>query len=163
MIWNDTRLSLESNKPRGSWYGLTEVDQNEIYFPTLQISGAKTIQRTRKYGPKDSDYFWFKSPHNFEYQQALKATIYCSFDFQTYPFDAHYCDFNFVPTDNTIFALSLDPPELRFNKLESKSYKKYFLTFHVGLMYVLDLRNLQEQVKKAFGFKIVLTYLSLFE
>ena len=46
-------LSLESNKPRGSWYGLTEVDQNEIYFPTLQISGAKTIQRTRKYGPKD--------------------------------------------------------------------------------------------------------------
>ena len=115
-----TRLSLESNKPRENWYGLTEVDQNEIYFPTLQISGAKTIQRTRKYGPKDSDYFWFKSPHNFEYQQALKATIYCSFDFQTYPFDAHYCDFNFVPTDNTIKALSLDPPELRFKKLESK-------------------------------------------
>ena len=119
MIWNDTRLSLESNKPTGSWYGLTEVDQNEIYFPTLQISGAKTIQRTRKYGPKDSDYFWFKAPHNFEYQQALKATIYCSFDFQTYPFDTHYCDFNFVAVDHTPVALLLDPPELRFKKLES--------------------------------------------
>ena len=120
VIWNDTRLSLESNKPRGSWYGLTEVDQNEIYFPTLQISGAKTIQRTRKYGPKDSDYFWFQSPHNFEYQQELKATIYCSFDFQTYPFDTHYCDFNFVAVDAPTVTLLLDPPELRFEKLESK-------------------------------------------
>jgi hypothetical protein len=121
-----TRISLESNKPSGSWYGLTEADQNEIYFPTLQISGAKTIQRTRKYGPKDSDYFWFKDPHNFEYQQALKATIYCSFDFQTYPFDTHYCDFNFVAVDNTIKALSLDPPELRFKNLKVNRTKSIF-------------------------------------
>ena len=67
------------------------------------MSGSKTIQRTRNYGPKDSDYFWFQSPHNFEYQQALKATIYCSFDFQTYPFDTHYC---------TVVGLSTDPAPL---------------------------------------------------
>ena len=135
MSWNSTQLStwahkchfsLESNKPRGDWYSLTEVDQNEIYFPTLKISGAKTIQRTRNYGPKDSDYFWFQSPHNFEYQQELKATIYCSFDFQTYPFDTHYCDFNFVAVDHTPVALLLDPPELRFKKLKTNSWKTVF-------------------------------------
>ena len=106
---------------RDSWYGLTEVDQNEIYFPTLQISGAKTIQRTRKYGSKDNDYFWFQSPYNLEYQQAIKASIYCSFDFQTYPFDTHYCDFHFVAADNTIGSLALDPPELRFGHLGAKT------------------------------------------
>ena len=68
-----------------TFYGLNEADESTIYFPTLQISGAKTVQRTRKYGPTDNDYFWFSSPHNFEYQQALKATIYCSFDFKVSP------------------------------------------------------------------------------
>ena len=87
----------------------------------MQISGAKTIQRTRKYGPKDNDYFWFTSPYNLEYQQALKASIYCSFDFQTYPFDIHYCDFHFVAAENTIGSLALDPPELRFGHLGAKT------------------------------------------
>ena len=49
----------------------------------------------RNYGPIDNDFFWIKYPHLIEYQQALKVTIYCSFDFKTFPFDSHNCDFNF--------------------------------------------------------------------
>ena len=125
-------FSLESNKPRGSWYSLTEVDQNEIYFPTLKISGAKTIQRTRNYGPKDSDYFWFQTPHNFEYQQEQKPTIYCSFDFQTYPFDTHYCDFKFCCCGSYTCCPFTRSPRIKVQKTQKQINKKYFLTFPVG-------------------------------
>ena len=38
-----------------------EKDQAQIWSPTLQIDRAKTIQRTRKFGPTERDYFWYDS------------------------------------------------------------------------------------------------------
>ena len=73
------------------WYAIKEDDQNQLYFPTLQINEAKLVSRTRKYGPTDEDFFWFFYPHNFEFQQALKVEIYCTFDFKSFPFDSHEC------------------------------------------------------------------------
>ena len=51
-VWHDTRISLESNQKwvGGEWYEVNEMDQNNIFTPTLVIAGSKTIVRTRKYG-----------------------------------------------------------------------------------------------------------------
>ena len=59
VVWYDTRLSLESNNPNKSikWYAVNEFDQLQIFIPTLEISGTKTIVRTIKYGAKDKNYF----------------------------------------------------------------------------------------------------------
>ena len=78
------------------WYAIKEDDQNQLYFPTLRINEAKLVSRTRKYGPTDEDFFWFFYPHNFEFQQALKVEIYCTFDFKSFPFDSHECDFKYA-------------------------------------------------------------------
>ena len=88
------------------WYAINEVDQKLIYTPTLKILAAKSIQRTRNYGAKDQDYFWFLYPNSIiEYQQALKVTIYCSFNFQSFPFDNHICDVKFGGIGNLKRAL----------------------------------------------------------
>ena len=59
VVWYDTRLTLESNNPNKSikWYAVNEFDQLQIFTPTLEISGTKTIVRTIKYGAKDKNYF----------------------------------------------------------------------------------------------------------
>ena len=96
----------------------------------MQISGAKAIQRTRNYGPIDNDFFWLKYPHHLEYQQSLQVTIYCSFDFKTFPFDYHNCDFNFGSVGNGMEKILLDSSKVR--------YKKQFVLFGQGLLRLDD-------------------------
>ena len=93
---------------------MNEKDAFQIYFPTLQIGNAKEITRTRKYGPQDDDYFWFLYPHYFEYQQALKVVIYCTFDFTSFPFDSHVCDLNFGASTSYDTVLKLNETILRY-------------------------------------------------
>ena len=100
------------------YYNVNEKDQHDVYFPTLQISDAKLVSRTRKYGPQDEDYFWFLYPHNFEYQQALKVEIYCTFDFTSFPFDAHECDFNFGASSSYDVVLRLNETMLRYQNFK---------------------------------------------
>ena len=88
------------------WYQLDEKDQAQIWSPTLQIDRAKTIQRTRKFGPTEKDYLWYDSSNSIlEYQQAMKVTIYCSFDFKSFPFDSNHCDFTFFASDTSLYLL----------------------------------------------------------
>ena len=120
VVWYDTRLSLESNNPNKSikWYAVNEFDQTQIFTPTLEISGTKTIVRTRKYGAIDKDYFWyFHTDNMMEYQQSLKVKIYCSIDFKHFPFDSHNCDLNFGASGITINALKMSATTMNYKNL----------------------------------------------
>ena len=117
VVWYDTRLSLESNNLNKSmnWYGVNEFDQTQIFTPTLEISGTKTIVRTRKYGAIDKDYFWYLHPDGMlEYQQSLKVTIYCSMNFEHFPFDYHKCDLNFGASGIENYALKMNPAKINY-------------------------------------------------
>ena len=105
------------------WYQVNEVDQNQIFFPTLQIIGAWKIERMRHYGPMDNDYFWFLHPNMMEwqlhpdmleFQQHLKVTIYCPFVFKTFPFDTNYCDFSFGALENENKSIQLNSTRIRY-------------------------------------------------
>ena len=72
------------------------------------------MHKTRKFGPTEKDYFWLRVPNSrLEYQQAIKVTLYCTFNFESFPFDSNYCDFSFFPSDNANF-LNLNASEIRF-------------------------------------------------
>ena len=78
-------LPLETKDPteKVKWYEVNAIDQGNIYTPTLSIEGSKSISRTGKSGANDKDYFWYNHFTNLmDYRQALKSTIYCSFDFK---------------------------------------------------------------------------------
>ena len=94
------------------WYEINEQDSNEIYFPSLQILGAKSLKRERRYGPNDKDFYWFKYPHLVEYQMALKVTIYCSFEFEHFPFDYHECNFDYGSASSMSTTLQLNTTRL---------------------------------------------------
>ena len=108
-----TRLTHNFFRTLG-WYAINKDDQNQVYFPTLQINEAKSVSRTRKYGPTDEDFFWFLYPHFFEFQQALKVEIYCTFDFTSFPFDSHECDFEYGASSSYSSVLILNEPWVRY-------------------------------------------------
>ena len=126
------------------WYAINEVDQYEVYFPTLQISDAKSVSRTRKYGPQDEDYFWFSYPHQFEYQQALKVEIYCTFDFTSFPFDAHECDFNFGASSSFSSVLMLNETFLRYKNIKRMYGEGPIIFDHTRLPFNVSLESVGE-------------------
>ena len=83
------------------WFRIIKDEEN-IYIPTLQFNNADTIQRVRKSGTTNKDSLWFQQPNSVEYSQVLKATIYCTFNFESFPFDTHYCDLTFFTIDDSV-------------------------------------------------------------
>ncbi len=108
---------------------MDEVDQKKVFFPTVQFIGAKKVERIIDCGPNtNNNFFWFLYPklldyqlypNMLEYQQALKITIYCSFDFQAYPFDSHDCNFDFGLKEVESYRIKMNSTRIRYQK-----YKK---------------------------------------
>ena len=67
--------------------------KNQLFFPKIAFFNTKHIEKQLDYGVGNLEYFWMEFPHSLEYKEAIKATSYCQFEFETYPFDLHQCDF----------------------------------------------------------------------
>ena len=91
---------------------MKKSDIPQIFSPQLKIVNAKHIQEVRNYGPEEYIYYWFKRPHHFEYRRSFRALIYCSFDFNEFPFDKHSCDFNIGSISHSINYMVLNPSVL---------------------------------------------------
>ena len=103
-----------------NWYKVDESDQSMIHVPNVQIIGAESIDRTRTSGTTDKEFFWFKYPNTFEYHQSLKVTIYCSFNFKSFPFDSHHCDLTLIDIDNEHTALIFNSITLNYKNNHTK-------------------------------------------
>ena len=103
---------------------MNESDQEEIFFPTMQIYGARNVEKHKHYGPENNDYFWFLYPkileHQLhegmlEYQQGLQVTAYCPFDFSYFPFDNQYCDFKFGSVGHSVYGILLNSTRVHYS------------------------------------------------
>ena len=97
---------------------MSHEDWPEIFFPQLKMMNAKQVTREMHFGAKDLDYYWFQRPHHFEYQQTLRITIYCSFDFKDFPFDSHDCNINYGSSVLSINLIQLKPTKIRFKGMQ---------------------------------------------
>ena len=66
-----------------------------------------------------------------EYQQSVKATIYCSLDFKYYPFDKHTCSLNFgsaiIPIGKEkLNHLETKVKSCRSQKVGIKKWRQFF-------------------------------------
>ena len=86
-----------------------------MFFPKLRVHRAKEVVPVREYGPSnDADFFWHAYPNLLQYQERLKITIYCSFEFENFPFDSHECDFIFGLASYIDKTASLLPTNIKF-------------------------------------------------
>ena len=124
------------------WFELSD-DANDIFFPELQISEVKTVERTRSYGLKNSDYYWLLYPNMLEYQQALKVTLYCSFYFKKFPFDSHHCDFNFRSIDIFYENLQINSTQISFETQHVAYGEGFILMDGTNLPFDFSLESLE--------------------
>ena len=71
-------------------------------------------------GKQDEKYFWMKHPHFFEFRRKMKVTIYCSFDFSTFPFDSHECNLSYGLVNFSKYYMDMMPSTVMHKKKETK-------------------------------------------
>ena len=61
----------------------------------MRFEHEKFSRFKSQFTPIKEFYYWMQYPHHLESRQELKVTIYCSFDFSTFPFDSHECNLSY--------------------------------------------------------------------
>ena len=81
-----------------------------MFFPKLRVQNSKEVVPVKEYGPNnDVEFYWHAYPNLLQYQERLKVTVYCPFDFTNFPFDNHQCNLNFGLTSYVTTTASLLP------------------------------------------------------
>lgn len=119
IFWNDSRLFLKNGQ--GSRVIGSDMQPN-LFIPRMKILKTRKVENIKLLGSGQSDItiiFGFDGrnyhDHYLEYQQNLKLTLYCPFEFQEYPFDDNYCDFDYGPASQFSDAIQMKSVLLRHN------------------------------------------------
>ena len=96
-------------------------NNEKIFFPTSRFLNEKSVTMKHKVsGKQDEKYFWMKHPHFFEFRRKMKVTIYCSFDFSTFPFDSHECNVSYGINFLSKYFVLMMPTTVRHKDKEIK-------------------------------------------
>ena len=97
-----------------------ENEQN-LFFPTSRFQNEKDVKLKHKFSTKQNEkYFWMKYPHYLEFMRKVKITIYCSFDFSTFPFDSHECNMSYGINFLSKYYIHMMPTIVRHKKQETR-------------------------------------------
>ena len=111
------------------WHKFNKEQANNLFFPKLSVEDAKEVRKIRNYGRQDkAEHLWFSKPNLVQYQERLKITSYCSFNFETYPFDFHECRLKFCSSTLSSSYIKLLPLTISHNKMSTENGKKYLLS-----------------------------------
>ena len=125
LFWNDTRITKKFNSSEitDPWVYIDSETAEDLYFPTMKYRNVESIEVQKQCSPSStSNYYWFKYPHHIEFIETIKITIYCTFEFSSYPFDHHQCNFTFGADYSSAGNLVLGPTVILFD--ESKTSLK---------------------------------------
>ena len=96
-------------------------NNEKIFFPTTRFQNEKYVNMKHKVsGKQDEKYFWMKHPHFFEFRRKMKVTIYCSFDFSTFPFDSHECNLSYGLIFFSKYYIDMMPSTVMHKEKETK-------------------------------------------
>ena len=129
--WNDSRVTLKSGNPENSlkWLLIDKELSKDLFFPKQQIKNVKRLTEAQPYSSNVDDYYWFHVPHDFEYEETFIVTIFCSFDFSSFPFDHQHCDFVFGLSQQTTGSAFLSPTLIKTQDGNQTQFGKAALPF----------------------------------
>ena len=133
--------SCSSSSEDISWqHRIIEEEARNVWHPDLiflRVTDTKTLP---KYGTREKFAFWHKpSDGLFKYSETIRITFTCQYNFQDYPFDEHFCYFQFgseaSSTDQWVWIDHFRLPEIEGLANTSKIF---FSRLRFGPIKVLD-------------------------
>jgi hypothetical protein len=118
------------------------VEANLIWHPTLTFKNILNIEKLSSYGRGlSTKSFWLKYPHQIEYDEHIKLTIRCIFDFSKYPFDSNKCHMDFGDPAYDVENMRITTIEIYFDDQYTSIYEPMPITLSdVGLPYEIHIQ-----------------------
>ena len=121
-------------------------------MPTLRYDMVKTVEKAKNYGSVGKHYFWFESPHHLEFREVVLLTVYCSFDFEPYPFDHHSCNISFGSITRSYKLVQLKRPKLSHRAHAGFVRNTLQIPYTSRLPFEINVESLEPFLKSEFGF-----------
>ena len=79
---------------RNTYISLDEATSELIWHPRLSFLNLKSVEKISGFGYKEFNpiYVTDQFGNNMEMNEKIKVTVYCNFEFQSFPFDEQECD-----------------------------------------------------------------------
>ena len=112
-----------------------------IWLPTFEIDEILDLRKTQAYGDAKEHYLWFYD-NTFEYGEELIVTFNCDFDFSSFPFDTHVCNFTFGDDIHGIEKILLNSAEIAVGNEFTKPGRKPIVLKNVASPFEFELSSI---------------------
>ena len=103
-------------------YILSVTDVLSVYVPYLKVKNVKEIKTLKVLGSPSANYFWMEpAKSTFGCYERSQITLYCQFDFNSFPFDSHNCNLSLGIITFDYKTVALSPPLI---------YHEEFITYY---------------------------------
>ena len=132
-----------------------------LHWPKLRFSNQRMTKRLQMVGDPSSvfQYFWFTSPHHFEYIEYLSVTLGCFIQPTSYPFDSHECNITMYDPNVEIEFQELLPVLFQNNGKIIDDQKPIEIKNH-ALQFYITVKGIQPSIISRNGHSFSATGLS---
>ena len=106
------------------WYLLTDKEKNDIYIPIFKVLDVQSMTNEQTFGPVPDSVIWFQHPHAIFYEMGYHVRLYCTFNFESFPFDSHICDLRYGSSLSINYSIFSGKQGISYNGLTYKSTLK---------------------------------------
>ena len=142
-MWFHSRIE------KSPWYPIGN-DKEKIFFPTLKFQNEKHMNLKHKFSAKKVEtYYWMRYPHTLYHKKNAKMTIYCFFDFSTFPFDSHECNLTYGMNSYVESDISMMPTTVQSKTKQAVMGEPPLLCTYYVLGYqmnILIVRNKRKHI-----------------
>ena len=104
------------NVPESDYHRISQEDTKHLWIPPVSFADVSDLSQIQMYGGQIENTFWLKRPRSLEFDEKLKLTLPCHFEFKNFPFDSHVCHLNFGDILYETSDLVFMPAEVAYKK-----------------------------------------------
>ena len=142
ICWKDQNLSFKSNQ---SYIALDKNIAELIWHPKISYFDIKSLERVAGIGyDKLNQYYIYNDDNlNLEMHEAIRITVYCDFDFSSFPFDDQECDLSlYDPVTDLTRIIINETKHLCNNGICKQGNEWLMLQYQHKIPYSIRMKNI---------------------
>ena len=128
-------------------YDLGLEESNHIWRPILTFDDLLDYKPTRDFGNYGSFSFSYLGNQTLEYSEEILVKIFCTFDFDDYPFDSHECMLQYGDDSLSTESIILNPSKIAFGNVMTTENQSHIYLHNSPFAFIFELESLPSFMK----------------
>lgn len=93
----------------------------------IEFGNLLKYEKTSVYGDTSTFSFWYWGNQTLEYDEEIKLTLFCNFQFMDYPFDSHECRVEYGDDSLGISQIKFESATILYGDKSTTVGKNYLI------------------------------------